>query len=93
MSKFFQVLWASIVGAKNGEATDQSDRGKVDTVDIAKVVRTSLVVGVAAVLTHVLETLQVVDVQNEAVIVILVTAALDFVKRFVKKNPVQNKEA
>lgn len=70
-----------------GSVTDTSGGGKVNSIDLAKVVRNASLVGVAAALSEILKTVDPNMFGPYQPLVILgLTAALDFVGKLVKNN-------
>ena len=66
---------------------DTSSIGTVNTTDLAKVVKTGLLVGVASAISYALANMSPDTLGTYQPFVILVlTAALDFLNKFVKKN-------
>lgn len=64
-----------------------SPAGKVDKNDVVDVTKVALLVGIAAALQSAISSLAGVDMGNWGPLVTLgLTAALDFVNKFVKKN-------
>lgn len=73
------------VFTKNVE--DTSTTAKINTTDLAKVVKTGTFVGIAAAISSILSTVSPDTFGDYQPIVILVlTIALDFVNKFVKNN-------
>lgn len=70
-----------------GSKTDTSGQGKVNSTDLAKIVRNASLAGVAAALSEVLKTVDPSMFGMYQPLVILgITAALDFVTKLVKNN-------
>lgn len=66
---------------------DTSEVGKVDTTDVAKVLRTSALVGSAAGLTYLMANLAPESLgPYQPFIMLGLTAALDFLNKLVKNN-------
>lgn len=66
---------------------DTSPSGTVDSTDLAKVVKTGLLVGLASAISYGLSNLAPDSLGHYQPLVVLgLTAALDFVNKLVKKN-------
>lgn len=70
-----------------GSKPDTSGPGKVNSTDLAKVVRNASLVGVAAALSEVLKTVDPnMFGMYQPLVILGITAALDFVTKLVKNN-------